>query len=503
MTAVDLQEDTAPRLPGSDLAFHVEQRGIDFIPLRERWASPKNVGAMWAGASLQVENFIYGAVLMTFGFTLWQAISLILIGNLSYFLLGLCSLQGPQTGTTVFAINRAPYGTHGSRGLSFFNWITMIGFEVEGLILIVGAALALAIKAGFSPGDPTKAVFVVLAVVLQGILPFLGHATIVKTLRVLILPFVVIFAILVVFVIPHATTHSVSHGADWQVYLEGLAFTITLSGLGWAECGNDYTRYCSPEASKPAIVGWVFAGTAVPQVLLMTLGALLGTFLTTVGTASNAFLPFVHQSAIPSWFVVIFLVFSIIQLLGVGSLDMYSSGVTLQAVGVKVKRHQAIFIDCVIALGVTAYAVFNSSFGTYLKDFVDLVIVWIAPWAAIYLTDWAMRRYRYHPGELQRTDRFGLYFRRHGIFWPAVVAQLAGMYAAMSSLATTFSLPSWLNWVTATTKDASGYGADVSVFAGMAVAACLYLVLGWPGVRQQAARQDIAGERPPARAATR
>ena len=130
--------------PQSDEAFHVEQHGVDFIPLSERWARPRDLFGMWAGASVNIEYFIYGAVLMTFGFNFAQALSLIILGNLSYFLLGLCSLQAPQTGTTVFAINRASYGPNGSRLISFFNWLTQIGFEVEGLILIVGAALATA-----------------------------------------------------------------------------------------------------------------------------------------------------------------------------------------------------------------------------------------------------------------------------------------------------------------------------------------------------------------------
>ena len=79
--------------------FRVEQHGIDYIPMSERWARPKDIFGMWAGASVQVEYFIYGAILMTFGFTFAQALSLIIIGNLSFLLLGLCSLQGPDAGT--------------------------------------------------------------------------------------------------------------------------------------------------------------------------------------------------------------------------------------------------------------------------------------------------------------------------------------------------------------------------------------------------------------------
>lgn len=446
---------------------------------------------MWAGASVQVEYFVYGAILMTFGFTFAQALSLIVIGNLSYLLLGLCSLQGPQAGTTVFAINRAGYGPNGSRLISLFNWVTLVGFEVEGLILIVGAALVLQVKAGFSPGHPAKVAFVLVAVLIQGVLPFLGHATIVKTLRALVIPFVLLFAVLLGFAIPHATVNGVAHGADWQTYMVGLAFTITLSGLGWAECGNDYSRYCPPDASRMGIVGWVFLGTALPEILIMTLGATVGTFITGLGTGSGGFLPLAHQSAIPAWFVTVFLVFSIIQLFAVNSLDLYSSGVTLQAMGVRIKRYQAVVVDCIIALGITMYAIFSVSFSRYLTDFVDLVIVWIAPWCAIYLIDWAMRGFRYVPSELQRTDRGGLYWRSGGIFWPAVVAQAAGMYAACSGLAATFSIPPWLNAVTYATRDTHDLGADFSIFLGLGVGGLVYLVLGWRGVRDQSRRQGL------------
>jgi NCS1 family nucleobase:cation symporter-1 len=477
-------------LPAADQAFKIETHGIDHIPVTERWARARDVGQMWAGASVQIEYFIYGAVLMTFGFTFAQALSLIIIGNVSYFLLGLSSLQGPQTGTTVFAINRASYGPNGSRLISLFNWLTQIGFEVEGLILIVGAALVLQFKAGFSGGTAAKVIFVLVAVAIQGVLPFLGHATILKTLRLLVVPFVIVFAIMLGFAIPHATTHGVAHGADWQTYMEGLAFVIVLSGLGWTECGNDYTRYCPPDTKKAGIVGWVFIGTALPEILVMTLGATVGTFLTSVGTQANAFVAFERQSAFPGWFVVLFLILAIAQLFAINSLDLYSSGVTLQAMGVKIKRDYAVLVDCVLALGITMIAIFNTSFNTYLKDFVDVVIVWIAPWLAIFLVDWWMRRSRYVPGELQRTDRGSLYYKNGGIHWPAIVAQIVGMFAAIEALSATFHLPEWLNLVTVHTAGKHDFGADFSVFLGIGVAAVVYFVLGWSSVRSQAAEQD-------------
>jgi NCS1 family nucleobase:cation symporter-1 len=492
---VAIAEDLAViHQPDVEDAFKVEQHGIDFIPESERWATPKDIFGMWAGASVQIEYFIYGAILMTFGLTFAQVLVVIVLGNLSYFLLGLCSLQGPQTGTAVFAINRAPFGPNGTRPISFFNWVTQIGFEVEGLILIVGAALVLMIKAGFLPGDPAKVILVILAVAIQAILPLLGHAAIVKTLRLLIIPFVVLFAIMLGFAIPHAHLQVVKTSGDWQAFTEALAFTIALSGLGWAECGNDYTRYCPANTSKKGIVGWVFLGTAVPEILIMTLGALVGTFVLNIGTGAGGFLPFAHQSAIPSWFVVIFLLFAVVQLFGINSLDMYSSGVTMQAIGIPVKRYQAVLIDCVIALGVTMWAIFSGSFTEYLSDFDDLVIVWIAPWCAIFLVDWAMRRFTYVPSELQKTGRNSLYWRKGGIFWPAWIAQIIGMYAAISALYVNptyyFRVPRWMNEVTDHTQDAYHYGGDFSVFFGLGVAALVYLVLAWRPLHKEAARQE-------------
>lgn len=473
-------------------AFRIETRGVDYIPVSERWASPRAVGSMWAGASVQIEYFFYGAILMTFGFSFVQAISLIIIGNLSFFFLGLASLQGPQTGTTTFGTNRAAFGPNGSRGIAFFNWITQMGFEVEGIILIAGAGIVLATKAGFAPGRPAEVIFVIIAVLIQGILPVLGHSTMIKVLRWLTIPFVVLFAVVLGFALPHATGGAV-HGANWKTYMAGLAFTITLSGLGWTENGNDYTRYCKPTAKKSSIVGWIFLCTAVPEILVMLLGASVGTFLTKLGTGTTAFLPFAHQHFFPAPFVVIFLIFAILQIFAINSLDLYSSGVTLLAVGLKTKRYVAVLIDCAIVLIFSLVFILNASFSTFLKDFVDIVIIWIAPWFGIYVTDWILRKFRYVPQELQKTGRDSLYYRHGGIHWPAWIAQIVGMFAAVSALSATFSLPTWLNELTQSTINPLTkftFGADFSIYLGIGIGAIVYLVLSGVSVRKEAAKQE-------------
>jgi purine-cytosine permease-like protein len=434
---------------------------------------------MWAGASVQFEYLVYGAVLMTFGFTFGQAVLLILVGNLSYLLLGVCSLQGPEAGTTVFTINRASFGPNGSRLVALFNWATQVGFETEGLILVVFGGVALAAKAGFHAGTPLKVVLILAAAAIQTVLPFLGYATVVKVLRVLVIPFIALYVILAFLTVGKANPGSIHHGANWQTMMGGLAFSITLTGLGWVESGNDFSRYLPRTASRKGIVGWVFVATAIPQAALMLLGAAVATYVQI--DSKDPFNSFPH--AFSSWFLVPFFVVAIVQLFAINSMDLYSSGVTLQALGLPIKRWNAVLIDTVIGCGITTYAVFSAGFSNLLNDFVAAVIAWIGPWFAIFVLDWLLRRTRYVPGELQRTDAGGLYWRTAGVHWPALIAQVLGTVASVLA----FNQPFYAGPIA---RAFGGGGADFSVFTGIIVGGLVYLVLAGGSVRKEAEVQE-------------
>ena len=172
---------------------------------------------MWAGASVQIEYFIYGAILMTFGLTFAQVLIVIVVAICPTSCLGSAHCRA-RSGHGGLRHPPGPVRANGSRPISVFDWLTQIGFEVEGLILIVGAGLVLLTKAGYLPGNPAKVVLVIVAVLIQGILPFLGHAAIVKTLRLLVIPFLVLFAVMLGFAIPHANLHVVKTSGDWQAF---------------------------------------------------------------------------------------------------------------------------------------------------------------------------------------------------------------------------------------------------------------------------------------------
>src|ERR1700722_15892955 len=458
--------------PQEYAAFKIEQRGIDLIPDAERKMTPAGLFWLWAGAVFNVEFFFYGTLIMTFGLSVPQAVAAILIGNLFYALLGFASLQGPKTGTTAFMVSRAPFGQNGNRLVALFNWGTQGGFEIEGIYFVVVTVLLL-----FARG---KSAIIVLAVLIQAALPLLGHATISKIFRYMAYVFIVFFVVLAVFVFQrvHLSTFNV-HPATLAVWTTALVLLTSVGGLGWTENGNDYSRYL-PRSTPGYKTFWAAAlGGAVPSILLEILGVLAYTITTKpVGPAE---LPIPQTFA--SWFVVPFLIFAILQLLAINTVDLYSSGVTLQALGVPVKRWGAVIIDSVVCGVVVGIIVFHGNFYKDFAGFLLYIIVWLSAWFGVFITDYVLRRRRYDPARLA-AERGGLYWRNGGVHWPAIIALAAGMVAAVRLSNVAFDVPSYSGPISNHFPGLAG--GDFSWALGIIVSSLVYWALAARGVRKEA-----------------
>jgi NCS1 family nucleobase:cation symporter-1 len=451
-----------------------EQRGIDYIPFSERRGRPIDLAWMWAGALFNVEYVVYGALLVVasgFGLRFWQAALIIVVGNLSYLITGLGSLQGPRAGTAAFTINRAPFGPMGAKLIAGFNWMTQVGYEVVGLALVVSAGLALFDKAGVGASTGLKVGLIAAAAAVQLTLPLFGHRAMLRVLRMLVPPFVVLFILLAILTLPKANLGA-GHNASWAQMMAGLALILSSGGYGWPMNANDFSRYLPHDASRRRIVWSVALGGYIPTTLLLLLGAALAT---AIPGASDAISGLPHAFA--GWFLWPYLVFVIVQLFAINSIDLYSSGLTLQAIIPRIKRWQCVLLDTTVAAGLTAYTVFNANFNTFLTDFLLFMLIWIAPWVAIYLADYFLRRGRYDSRSLLDTGP-GLYFRNGGVHVAGIVAQLIGMVAAASWLN---AYPAW----TSPLSNATG-GADFSVFMGALFGAGAYWLLARRTVRQEA-----------------
>src|SRR6202453_4561007 len=310
-----LSEPLAGSSPQQEYAaFKVEQRGIDLIPDAEKMMKPAGLFWLWAGGVFNVEFLFYGTLIMTFGLSVLQAIAAIIVGNLTYALLGLASLQGPRTGTTAFMVSRAPFGKNGNRLVALFNWGTQVGFEIEGVYFVCATVILLFSHYGTKVDSAGKIVIILLAVLVQMVMPLLGHATISKLLRYLAYVFIVVFALFAGFTFDRLHITSINaHPVTFALWTTAVVTIVSVGGLGWTENGNDYSRYL-PRTTKGYKTFWAAAlGGAIPSILLEILGVLAYTVTTkTVGPAE---LPIPQTFA--SWFVVPFLIFAILQLLAI------------------------------------------------------------------------------------------------------------------------------------------------------------------------------------------
>jgi len=343
-----------------------ESRGIDYIPLSERSGKPIDLAWMWAGALFNVEYVVYGALIMSFGLRFWQAALVIVIGNISYLVAGLGSLQGPKAGTAAFTINRAPFGPNGAKLIAAFNWITQVGFEVEGLALVVLAGLALFSKAGVGGSTGLKIALIVVAAAVQLLLPLFGHRAMLRVLRMMVAPFIVLFVVLTILSIGKVHLGAGSNGT-WETMFAALAVILSAGGYGWPMNANDFSRYLKPDASPKKIVWSVAAGGYIPSTLLSLLGAALFTIPAVAagdGGAAATVSGLTHT--VGSWFVWPYLVFVIAQLFAINSIDLYSSGLTLQAIIPNIKRWQCVLLDTCVAGGLTAWAIFSTGFNSFI-----------------------------------------------------------------------------------------------------------------------------------------
>ncbi len=461
--------------------FQVEQRGIGLIPAEDRTGKPVGLFWMWLGTITNVFPMLYGAILVLFlGLSLAQAVAIILIGNIASFpLLGLASLQGPATGTSTFAISRAPFGPRGNVPVSVFNWWTMLGFETANLALVVLAGLALFAKAGVGGSTGLKVALILGACIVQLPLPLFGHATVLKSLKVLSYLFVIMTAVLAALVIPKIHTHSAAAGASWEGLTGALALVIVGGGLSWANYGNDYSRYLPSSASKAGIFWWPTIGGLLPTVVMEILGAGVATITPKANDLISG-LP----GILPGWFLIPYLLIFIVQTFATNTVDLYTSGLSLQAIGIRIRRWIAVILDLAITGAVTFAVIFSGRFNQLLSDFLLLQLLWLAPWVSIYLIDWWLRRGEYSSTSLLAERGKGTYWRNGGFHIPGVVALTVGIVAAAS----------WVNLsVYVGPLSSRTHGADFSVFTGIVVAGLVYYGIARNSVRQEAQAARTAG----------
>ncbi|MFC4012727.1 hypothetical protein ACFOY2_36225 [Nonomuraea purpurea] len=138
---------------------------------------------------------------------------------------------------------------------------------------------------------------------------------------------------------------------------------------------------------------WTMLGGALPPMVLLVFGVLLAGGDAKLAEAAGGDPVAALAGALPTWFLLPYLLTAIGGFLAGAIMDIYSSGLSMLALGVPIRRHYAVLIDGVLMLLGGYYLLFvSTSFLGTFQAFLAIAGVVMAAWVAIFLVDmWRLR----------------------------------------------------------------------------------------------------------------
>jgi NCS1 family nucleobase:cation symporter-1 len=421
----------------------VETNGINVIDESERKGTPRQLFWPWFGANVSVLGLAYGSFLLGFGISFWQAVIAGIVGIVVSFLLcGFVAIAGKRGSAPTLVLSRAAFGVNGNRVPAVLSWVLTVGWETVLVSLATLATSTVFTQLGWGGGNATKvvALLVVAALVVGG--GVLGFHLIMRMQTVITVVtgvLTVVYLILVAKEMDWSAVTSAPSGST-AVFIGALIFVMTGYGFGWVNAAADYSRYLPRRASTGGVVGWTTFGGALAPVVLLIAGLLLAGSDAELSAAIGADPIGALGTILPTWFLVPFILVVVLGLIGGALLDIYSSGLSLLAAGLRVRRPVAASIDgALMVAGTIAVVFFASDFFFQFQGFLITLGVPIATWCGIMLADIAQRRGDYAEPDL--FDPRG----RYGNVQPVPLALLLlGTVLGWGLVTNTFA--GWLDW---------------------------------------------------------
>ena len=390
----------------------VELNGINTIHESERKGKPTDLFWPWFASNVSVLGVAYGSFLLGFGISFAQATIIGLIGIVvSFLLVGFISLAGKRGNAPTMTLSRAAFGVNGNRLPSFISWILTVGWETVLTSLAVLATATVFAELGWGGGTLTKIVALIVVVALIIGAGVIGFDLIIKMqqwITIITAVLTVVYVILVAPQINFATVAALPAGA-LPATIGALVFMMTGFGLGWVNAGADYSRYLPRAASSRGVVGWTTFGASLAPIILLIFGLLLAGSSTDLNTAIASDPIGALTNVLPVWFLIPFALVAILGLVGGAVLDIYSSGLALLNIGLKVKRPVAAAIDGALMILGSIYVVFVATdFIGPFQAFLITLGVPVAAWCGVFLADMLLRKKDYDANDLQNTTgRYG------------------------------------------------------------------------------------------------
>ena len=470
-----------------DRSLRIEENGINVISDADRKGTPRQLFWPWFGANVSILGLSYGSFALGFGISFWQATIAGLIGVVVSFLLcGFIAVAGKRGSAPTMVLSRAAFGVRGNRFPSVISWLLTVGWETVLTILATLATATVFDRLGWGGGGGVRIIALIVVAALIVVGGVMGFDLIMRMQTVITIVTAALTIGYIIFVVPKIDWHTVSSipSGSAEQLIGALVFLMTGFGLGWVNAGADYSRYLPRKSSSAGVIGWTTFGSSLAPVVLLIFGLLLAGSSTKLNAAIAADPIGALATILPTWYLIPFVIVAVLGLVGGAVLDIYSSGLALLTLGLRVPRYVAALIDGTIMVLGTIYVVFVAgNFLPQFEGFLTTLGVPIAAWCGVMLADIALRRADYAEADLfQRKGRYG---DARGL----PIALLVICTAVGWGLVTNTSA-SWLTWQGYLLGPIGGRtgawaGANVGVLVALVIGFVVMLIAGRARVRNQ------------------
>jgi NCS1 family nucleobase:cation symporter-1 len=428
--------------PGSR-ALQIEANGINVITDAERKGSPRSLFWPWFAANVSVLGLSYGSFVLGFGISFGQALIAGLVGIVASFLLcGFIAVAGKRGSAPTMVLGRAAFGVRGNKLPSVISWLLTVGWETVLIILATLATATVFDRLGWGGGTATKVIALIVVTALTIFGGVMGFDLIMRMQSVITIVTGILTIAFIALVADKIHWHTVAAipGGSAEKFVGALVFVATGFGLGWVNAAADYSRYLPRRSSGRGVIGWTTLGSSVAPIVLLVFGLLLAGSSAKLSSAIAADPIGALTTLLPTWFLVPFVIVAVLGLVGGSVLDIYSSGLAMLTVGIKIPRYAAALIDGVVMILGTIYVVFVAkNFLGQFQGFLITLGVPIAAWCGIMLADIALRRQDYNEADLFNPAG------RYGDVRPLPIALIAVGTAVGWGLVTN-TAAGWLSW---------------------------------------------------------
>lgn len=483
-------------------ALSIETNGVNVIDESERKGRPASLFWPWCAANFSVLAVSYGAFVLGFGISLYQALVGVAIGVIGSFLLvGLVSIAGKRGSAPTLVLSRAPFGRFGNGLPGLVSYLLLVGWETVLVSLSTLATATVFERLGWGSGDITKVIaFVVVALIIVGA-GILGFEAIMKLQMWLTILMMIVTAVYVALTFDHIDLDAAQAlpSGTMTAVIGATIMVATGFGIGWVNSAADYSRYLPRRSNTAGVVAWPTIGASLPVLVLITYGILLCASDPELVGAIGADPIGALTTILPTWFLVPFALVAVGGLVSGAVLDIYSSGLTLLALGLKTPRWFAAAIDGVLMILGTIYIVWAAdNFLSVFMAFLIILGVPMAGWCGIFLCDLLLRRYPYNEAALFGEPEIpGTGYGK--VRWDSVLILCAATAVGWGLVIDTTGSGKGLTWLGYLLeplglggRDGDWAYANVGVIASLAIGFVGYLVIGIATVRRQEHAQMVA-----------